>query len=443
MKSLLLSTQAFALAAASFALVSISFPAAAQESTPERLWNETLIEATNCETAFNATMSEGSRCFFVRGLNVALDEAARLANEYGKQSFGEHFQIVSNLTYSPVSGQSGLRGDLDVVIPLSQSEPMAGDVSTSAIFFQQGITRWWDGSGFLHNDLRNGLVYRFRVSDRPEADVFGVSVLHLVNAEHRHQVLVPVIDYAGEWGTGAFRYFSPTTDWRPASPGYEEKALEGMELTVGVDVTSTLGMSATGYRWEADDGSDRWNEGVRLDISWRPHPWLDFGVGYDRLGEADGAPSLFAGLRVPLGSPTSPPRWEGLGVAAGGSAPDTSSLWRPLEGVGQIRVATRQTPASLVAEAQVRFLEDTVESGNTVQVEVVLSAAAPEDIRVSVRLVPGSGDNPAVAGEDYVDEAVETTIAEGSTTAQVSFQLLLNDGMQEDRSLGATVSLVS
>ena len=48
-----------------------------------------------------------------------------------------------------------------------------------------------------------------------------------------------------------------------------------------------------------------------------------------------------------------------------------------------------------------------------------------------------------MAGEDYVDEAVETTIAEGSTTAQVSFQLLVNDGMQEDRSLGATVSLVS
>lgn len=443
MKSLHLSTHASALAAASLALASMAFPATAQESTPDRLWSEALSEVTSCGTAFNATLSEGSRCLFSRSLNMALEEGTRLANDYGRQTFGEHFQVVSNLTYSPVSGQTGLRGALDMVLPLSQSESLAGGVSTSAIFFQQGFTRWWDGSGALHNDLRNGLVYRFRVSDRPDADVVGVSMLHLVNAEQRHQVLVSVIDYAGAWGTGAFRYFSPTTDWRPDRLGYEVKALEGMELMAGVDVTSTLGVSTTGYRWEAADGSGQWNEGVRLDVRWRPHPWLDFGVGYDRLGEADGALSLFAGLRVPLGSPTSPPRWEGLGVAAGGSAPDSSSLWRPIEGVGPIRVATRQTPASLVAEAEVRFLEDAVESGNTVQVEVVLPAAAPENMRVSVRLVPGTGDHPAVAGEDYVDQAVEATIAEGSTTAQVSFRLLLNDALRENRSLGATVTLVS
>ena len=241
-------------------------------------------------------------------------------------------------------------------------------------------------------------------------------MLHLASAERRHRVLASVIDYAGEWGTGAFRYFSPTTGWRPARlRGYEEKALEGMELTAGVDVTSTLDLSATGYRWGAEDGSDRWNEGVRLGIGWRPHPWLEFGARHDRPDGSDGASSVFARISVPFGGPAGPaPRWEGLGLAAGGSAPGVSSLWRPVEGVGRIRVATRRSPARLVAEAQVRILEDRVESGDAVHVEVVLPAPAPEDIGLSIRLAPGGGDNPAVAGEDYVDEAIGATIAEGS-----------------------------
>ena len=433
-----------ALAAASFALAPIAFSAAAQERPTDRLWNETLNQARSCGTAFNETMSTGARCLFGRGLDIGLDEGTRLANEYGKQAFGEHFQVVANLTYSPATERSGLRGDLDVVFPLSGGEPMTGnETSSSAIFFQQGITRWWDSSGSLHNDLRHGLVYRFRVSDRPDADAVGVSMLHLVNAERHHQVLVPVIDYAGRWGTGSFRYFRPTTGWQRSHLAYEERALEGMELAAGVDVTSTLRVSATGYRWEAEDGSGRWNAGARLDIGWRPHPWLNLGAGYDRIGEGGGGLSFVAGLKVPLSSPSKPPRWEGLGVSAGGSAPSTSSLWRPTEGVGQIRVATRATPASLVANAEVRFLQDTVGSGNTVRLEVELPAPAPGDIRVAVRLVPGSGDNPAVAGEDFVDEAVEMTIVGGSTTGQVSIPLLHNDDMQENRSLGATVSLVS
>ena len=73
----------------------------------------------------------------------------------------------------------------------------------------------------------------------------------------------------------------------------------------------------------------------------------------------------------------------------------------------------------------------------------MLSSAAPEDIRVEVRLVPGGGDNPAVPGEDFVDQSVELTISQGATTGAVSIQLLRNDDIQENRSLGATVSLIS
>ena len=99
--------------------------------------------------------------------------------------------------------------------------------------------------------------------------------------------------------------------------------------------------------------------------------------------------------------------------------------------------------ASLVDNAQVRFLQDTVGSGEEVQLEVLLPAAAPEEIRFVVRLVPGSGETPAVAGEDFIDEPIEMTITKGAVSGRVSIQLLRNDELQMQRSLGATVSLAS
>ena len=418
----------------------------ARADSLEHRWTESLTQIETCVPTLNETMlSEAARCFLGSSVSRVLGEGSRLADDFGKGAFGQHFQLVGNLTYSSGPGQVGLVGDLDAVIPFSGGEYGAGQRQPhSALFLQQGITRWWDSPGSIHNDLRNGLVYRFRVSEELDADILGISMFHLTNVEQRHEVLVPAIDYMGRWGTASFRYFSPTTDWRTTRSGRSERALEGMELSMGIDVTSTLRMNTTGHRWEAEDGSGQWTHGIRLDVGWRPHPWLHLSAAYDRISEGEDALSFLAGLRIPFGSQSKPPRWEGLGLAAGGSAPGTTGLWRPTEGVGQIRVATRTTTAdSLVRNAEVRFLQGTVSSGGAVQLEVVLPAAAPEDIRVAVRLVSGSGDNPAVPGEDFIDEPVETTISKGARTGRVFVQLLRNEAMQGNRSLGATVSVTS
>ena len=432
------------LATTTFVVTALTIVSTAQAGSPEQTWKKALNQARTCEAALNETVADGARCLFGRGVDLALDEGVRLANDYGKQTFGDHFQVIGNLTYSPISGRAGLGGDLDVVLPLSGDEPIAEEGSSrTALFLQQGITRWWDGFGSLHNDVRHGLVYRFRVSDEKDTGILGVSMFHLMNAEQRHEVLVPVINYSGRWGRGSFRYFSPTTGWRPARRGYEERALEGMELAMGVDLTSTLRLNTTGYRWETEDGSGRWTTGARVDIGWRPHPWLNLGAGYDRIGEGSGAASFLVRLRVPLGSRSKPPRWQWLGFVGGGTVPSNLDLWQPTQGIGQIRVATRTTAASLVDNAEVRFLQDAVTSGNTVQLEVVLPEPAPINIRVEVRLVPGNGDNPAVSGEDYIDEPIEITIVQGSTSGQVFIRLLRNSEMRENRSLSATVSLAS
>ncbi len=433
------STVAAVLGAAAVAGIS-----AARADPADRLWDELQVRGGGCGTVENASLSEGARCLLGTGLTLLFDEGAGLANEYGKEAFGPRFRLVGKSAYSLDSNVIGLTGEIDAVIPFAGAEPSAAErPSGSALFLQQGVTHWRDDASEQRNDLRYGPVYRFRVSKAPDADILGLSLLQLQNAEWRHKVLVPGIDYAGRWGTGSLRHLIPTTGWRAGHPGWEERALGGTELSARVPLTTTLGVSATAYRRESETLTGRRTDGMRLGFRWHPHSWLHFGASYDRSRGGRDDVSFRVGFRMPLGSRAKPPRWEGLGVAAGGSAPDASELWRPVEGDSRIRTVAREAVSGLVAGAEVRFLQNSVESGGSILLEVVLSSPAPEDIAVDVRLVPGAGANPAVPGEDFVDEPVRLTIPAGASTGRVSVQLLRNDGLGENRSLSATVSLVS
>ena len=431
---------AMVFAAAAFAsAVGVS---AARADSFDRYWRDSLTAASACEAALNNTLSAGTRCLLGAGLDLMLDAGTTLTASYGKEVFGEHFQLAGGLSYE---GEGGLSADLDAVIPLSQSASPEGRPAGSSFFFQQGITRWWNSRSIRRSDLRHGVVHRFRVSAKPNADIVGVSTFYQHNAELGHQVLVSSADYAGRWLSGSVKYFKPTTGWRSADfEYYQERALEGMELDLKFDLTTTVRADVTGYRWQAEDGSDEWKLGSRLGFDWRPHPWLTLNTAFDRTVDGQDTLSASARLTVPLGGSSKPlPRWEGLGVAVGGSAPNDIELWRPVDDIGRMRVATRINASALVESAEIRFEQDTVGSGEVVRLEIMLSAAAPEDIRVEVRLVPGSGDNPAVPGVDFVDQPVELTISQGATTGSVSIQLLRNDDIQEYRSLSATVSLIS
>ncbi len=430
---------------AAFALVMLLAASPATLADPvERLRQALPSQAGRCGTAPGGTGSEDARCLLGNGLDLLLDEAMGLANGYGQEAFGQRFRVVGTPSFSAVPGGIRLTGDIDVLIPFAGGGPGAAENPTgSALFLQQGVSRWWDGHGSPRNDFRLGLVYRFRLPGGPERDILGLSVLRLHNAEHQHEVLVPGIDYSGRWGSGTLRHFMPVTGWRPVRPGHEERALGGTELEARFDITTTLRVNATGYRRETEDRAGRWEGGVRLGFGWQPHPWLHLAASYDRGGESERGRSFRVGFRRPLGKVPRPPRWAGLGLVAGGSVPGDSELWRPVENAGRIRVGTRTDVSELVGSAQIRFLEDTVGSGDTVQLEVVLGSAAPDDIRVEIRLVPGSGANPAVPGEDYVDMPVELTIPRGATSGRVSIQLLRNDDQQEARSLGATAVLAS
>ena len=156
-------------------------------------------------------------------------------------------------------------------------------------------------------------------------------------------------------------------------------------------------------------------------------------------------PVGFGLLDVPLGRQATHPRLEGAGLSGWpGPTPQCYGYLESIENIGQIRVAEREVTSlsfdEILRGLTVRFLQDSAVSGESIKVQVSTSAPASEDIRLLVSLVTGEGDNPAVPGEDYLDEPVGVTISQGTTGSVATLQLLRNDNLTEARSLSVTVS---
>ncbi len=392
---------------------------------------DSLTAAGSCGTAIDGTLSGGTSCLLDGGANLLLKKSMDSANEFGKKAFGENFRFFGDLSYQ--SG-TGFVNDLDVVIPLAFKDK---DRRTrSSLFLQQGVTRWRDSGGDSRDDLRIGMAYRFRLTDEPDSDVVGMSAFSLHSADWGHQVLASRVDYAGRWGTGSLTYFLPATSWRPTDPGYEERALEGVELGLDLKLTTTLRANLTAYRWQAEDGSDEWDEGARLGVDWRPHPWLNLSAGYDGIGGGKTSSSFLAKVSVPIGGPSKPkPRWEGLGTLPRNAVPGVFNLWRPVDKIGRIKVARRIKTSGLSGLVNIRPLQNSIVSGEALRVKLSLPVAAPEDVQVRVRLAPGGGANPAVPGVDFHDGIITATIREGEKDAVVSLPLIRNNDMRKPRSL--------
>ena len=395
-----------------------------------------------CLPSIEGDTRAGGRCLTEQLGGVLMDEAARLLTRQGQGVFGEHFRLVHRMSWSPL-GQ-GLAGELDAVIPLSyraggqpgaESEPLQG----SAFFLQQGMTRWTDEHGFRRNDVRLGTAYRFALPHFAGSNVVGATALVQENLERGHQRFVIGTDYAGRWGHVALQHYVPTTEWRTGRSGYEERAVGGTEVSLRLGLTTTMSLDTAVSRWERDDAGRSTSDG-RLGLSWKPHQYLrlDARTG---LGSSADNESFTLALNVPFGGQRKRPKWEGLGAFALAGGATASDLLRPVENVGRIRTIERAARQSIEVDGwTVRFLQSSATTGGTVGVEVALSAPAFAAVRLVVRLAPGSGDNPAVAGVDYVDEPATVTIPRGATSGRATFQLLANPALATDRTLSVSVA---
>lgn len=399
-----------------------------------------------CGAAGNEDLAAGARCLANRAVNdVVMSRAFEFVANSGRALFGKNFRAVNRLSYVP-SAQGGLDGHVDFALPLTLLGINGPD--SGSFFVQQGITRWRDRDGELRNDLRTGLVSRFTVGESG-VNLVGVSALIQNNLERGHGRVVAGVDYSGIWGRGSLNMFMPTTGWRPGQGATEERALAGSELALGLNVTTTISMQGAVGRWQAADGSDNWEVSSRVGLNWQPHPWLNLSAAWRDIGTADESSMVRAAVVIPFGGPRKPLNWNGLGMAVSADSAVASDPWQPIENVGRIRVAKRSAaeqteiddPASIIAGASLRFLQDSAESGAKVQLEVVLPVPAPSDLHLTARLLPGGGDNPAVPGEDYVDEPISVTVHQGETTSRVTMPLLRNSNMNDARSLSATMEL--
>ena len=404
-----------------------------------------------CGDAFESATQAGADCVEGKAVNdVFLDRAARFADSYGKSMFGRHFSLNQRLTYAPAGG--GFSGEIDAVIPLGVPGLANDDdvTDTTALFLQQGLTRWTDSAGFLRNDLRYGVVRRFDVADIPGADVLGLSVFHQRNLEHSHGRLVAGLDYDGAWGDGVFTYFKPTTGWRNSLSHWnkEERPLEGMEFSLHFKPTTTVNLATALTHWEDADGAEQWMTGGRIGMNWRPHPWLNVGHTWDGLGTDNDTQSVHLSLSIPIDEVRRVPRWQGLGIV-GKADNNRQNVWRAIENVGRIEVAQRERRTlSLNADgsvrgASVRFMQDYANSGETIRVEVTLANPVGADTRLELRLAPGEGDNPALPGEDFIDQPVIVTVPKGEIRAEAIIQLIRNPAMTAPRSLSAKVFLAA
>ena len=159
-----------------------------------------------------------------------------------------------------------------------------------------------------------------------------------------------------------------------------------MEFDLRFDATDTIALNAAVGRWEATDGTGDWMTRTRVGVEWRPHSWVSLGSDWGTTATGDDDMGVRVAVVIPLGGGSRDlPRWRGLGLAGGGSSPDASDVWRPIETVGPIEVAERVVSimnSNPAQEATVRFLQDSVDTGGTVQVEVALSSPASEETRL-------------------------------------------------------------
>lgn len=406
--------------------------------------------------SLNQDFSATTDCLLDRSLSSLLNVTEEMLNKRGKTVFGEGFHIDSSFGYS-FSSRGGVQGDINMVLPVYSFAGADDSAAAHSVFLQNGLTRWMDDYGTLHNDVRTGIVYRTALK-RERVNVFGISAFLQENLERKHQRFVMGFDYVGAWGAASLSYFKPMTSWQlntellsqneDSAPSFlGERPLKGFELDTSFKPTTTITLNASIGRWEGREDFNTWATSGRIRLAWQPHSYLGLNVAWRDIGLTEDGLVVQAEIRIPIGGRKSTqPRWQGLGLVARNKI-QASDIWRKVSNVGRIEYTKRSfettRTAGVPVGAKVRFLQTDADSGQAIKVEVTLPAPATEDVHILIELIPGEGDNSAVPDVDYVDEPVGVLIRRGESRAVVSIDLLHNPEMTVSKTLKVKLAKAS
>ena len=180
----------------------------------------------------------------------------------GGLAFDENFRLDSSIGY--VWGEN-ITGEVDAVIPLDLGALLGSYVVVdNALFFQPGLIFWQGLEDDERADGNIGLVCRHRVFP---GVVVGGSLFYDYDFKRQHERFDLGVDLqSGILQTG-LNYYHPISDWTEGRTDYEEQALRGIDLRIGLAADRVWFDTSLGlWRFEGED---------EVEAKWRPS--LDIG----------------------------------------------------------------------------------------------------------------------------------------------------------------------
>ena len=386
---------------------------------------------TNSHPAFSVT---DDRTLNLRGAGsqIVIDAIENALRQGGLALFGEGFQIDSSVGYD-FGDVEGIRGDLDVVVPLLN---WRGHV----VFVQPGAVFW---TGIEKEEERMdgnvGLVYRKEII---RDLIVGASVFYDHDFQIGHSRVSGGIDLqSGSLLLGA-NYYHVLSDVQDGREGFIEEAVDGMDLRLAIEKEIVRAEANIGY-WDyegqessgGENNQSGWQTSMGIDFGFRVIPGVFIEAGWEKhkddlvLDER-----IFAELAFRL----SLPDFEG---ASYGNGEVSTNLYKIVDREKRILYEER---VAFPTVSIVRTGNETIPADQRVMVglEVQLDQVLEED--VTINLV---GDESATAtygsSNDWtlsvggticatiMDDNCQVTIAAGQTSADIEITIRDDDRTNE------------
>ena len=323
----------------------------------------------------------------------------------GGLAFDENFRLDSSIGY--VWGEN-ITGEADAVIPLDL-EPLLGaygDGIDHALFFQPGLVFWPGLEDDERVDGNIGLVYRHRVSPNMIA---GGSLFYDYDFERQHERAGLGFDLQSGTLQAGLNYYHPVSDWTEGRTDYEEQALRGVDLRVGISWERAQFDTSMGWwRFEGEDEErTKWRPSFDIEAGYRIHPGVFLRGGYERHDSSDSLGSRWnAGLAFQFSLP-------GLdGAVTLADAGITPNLYEPVErekrilyeerlGIPRVHLSALDANGRPVRGALTVMEPQSEDETVTVEVMAELGKPLDEDVMLNI-VVAESSTADFGMGEDFL-----------------------------------------
>ena len=354
---------------------------------------------TDSSTDYSQCGRLALRSAFSRILVDGIEDAIR----QGGLAFDENFRLDSSIGYD---WGENITGEVDAVIPLDL-DPLLGAYGSEvdhALFFQPGLIFWTGLEDDERADSNIGLVYRQRVS--PDV-IAGSSLFYDYDFERQHERFGLGVDLQSRFLQAGLNYYHPLTDWTEGRTDYEEQALRGIDLRVGlasgrVQLDTSLGV----WRFEGEEEvKTKWRPSFDIEAGYRIYPGVFLQGGYEKHDSGD---SLGSRWNAGLAFRFSLPGLDGsVTLADAGTAP---SLYEPVErekrilyeerlGIPKVNLSALDADGNPVRGA-ITVMEP--ESGSAMAVIMAeLGKPLAEDVMLNIVIAESSTADIGM-GEDFI-----------------------------------------